>query len=246
MKKIQVTVWNEYRHEVESEEIRKIYPEGIHGCIASFLKEAGMDTKTATLDEPLHGLTDEVLDNTDVLLWWGHIAHEEVSDEIVEKVYRRVHDGMGLIILHSGHASKICSKLLGTPSIDLKWREDGDKEILWCVSPGHPIMDGLDEKIVLEHEETYGEFFNIPQPDELIFISWFEGGEVFRSGCCWNRGKGRMFYFKPGHESFPIYYNPEIQKVIINAVKWACPLSTPTCVSGNVKPTHPIAHASAE
>ena len=236
MGKIKVTVWNEYLHEVEVPEIGEIYPEGIHNCIGNFLKEAGMDVKTATLRMPEHGLTEEVLNDTDVLVWWGHMAHNQVEDEIVDRVYKRVMDGMGLIVLHSGHASKIFSKVCGTDTGLLRWREDGDKEILWVVDPSHPIVDGLDEKIIIPSEETYGEHFCIPKPDDLVFISWFEGGEVFRSGCCYYRGKGKVFYFRPGHETFPIYHQPEIQKVITNAVKWAAPIKFPELTYGNTKP----------
>jgi trehalose utilization protein len=236
MGKIKVTVWNEYLHEVEVPEIGEIYPEGIHNCIGNFLKEAGMDVKTATLRMPEHGLTEEVLNDTDVLIWWGHMAHNQVEDEIVDRVYKRVMDGMGLIVLHSGHASKIFSKVCGTDTGLLRWREDGDKEILWVVDPSHPIVDGLDEKIIIPSEETYGEHFCIPKPDDLVFISWFEGGEVFRSGCCYYRGKGKVFYFRPGHETFPIYHQSEIQKVITNAVKWAAPIKFPELTYGNTKP----------
>ena len=225
--KIHVTVWNEYRHEQKNENIRAIYPNGIHGAIADFLsKEDIFEVRTATLDEPEHGLTDEVLNSTDVLIWWGHIAHGEVRDDIVEKVYQRVLNGMGLIVLHSGHFSKIFKKLMGT-SCDLKWREIGEKERIWVVEPGHPIAKGLGEYIEIPHEEMYGERFDIPGHDTLVFISWFEGGEVFRSGCCYYRGSGKIFYFRPGHETFPIYHQPEIQQVIKNAVRWAAPVGGP-------------------
>ena len=236
MGKIKVTVWNEYLHEVEVPEIGEIYPEGIHNCIGKFLKEAGMDVEPAALRMPEHGLTEEVLNDTDVLVWWGHMAHNQVEDEIVDRVYKRVMDGMGLIVLHSGHASKIFSKVCGTDTGLLRWREDGDKEILWVVDPSHPIVDGLDEKIIIPSEETYGEHFCIPKPDDLVFISWFEGGEVFRSGCCYYRGKGKVFYFRPGHATFPIYHQSEIQKVITNAVKWAAPIKFPELTYGNTKP----------
>lgn len=226
--KIRVTVWNENIHEVEFEEIRKVYPKGIHGCIAEFLEKAGMDVKTAILREPEHGLTEEVLNETDVLIWWSHIAPGEVSDEVVERVYNRIiMEGMGLIVLHSAHDSKIFHKLMGTDTGWLKWREDGEKEIMWIVDPSHPIAEELPEKIVLPNEEMYGEHFLIPQPDEQVFISWFEGGEVFRSGCCWHRGMGKVFYLRCGHEAFPTYEIPEIQQIIINAVKWARPLNFP-------------------
>ena len=150
-----------------------------------------MEVKTATLKEPEHGLTQEVLDNTDVLIWWGHMAHDQVQDEIVDRVHQRIQDGMGLIVLHSGHASKIFRKVCGTNSGYLKWREDGEKEILWVIDPSHPIVEGLDEKIIIPHEEMYGERFNIPQPDELVFISWFEGGEVFEAAAATTEGRGK-------------------------------------------------------
>lgn len=236
MRKIKVTVWNEYLHELEFPAVAKIYPDGIHNCIGNFLKADGMDVKTATLRMPEHGLTDEVLNDTDVLIWWGHMAHQEVADVIVEKVHKRILNGMGLIVLHSGHASKIFQKVCGTNTGMLKWRDDGEKEILWVVDPSHPIVDGLDEKIIIPHEEMYGEHCSLPHPDELVFISWFEGGEVFRSGCCYHRGKGKVFYFRPGHEEFPIYHMPEIQKVITNAVKWAAPIDFPNLTHGNTKP----------
>lgn len=246
MKKIKVTVWNEYIHEIEFPTVQEIYPDGIHNCIGNFLIKAGMDVKTATLKMPEHGLTEEVLNDTDVLIWWGHMAHHEVEDEIVERVHEYVLDGMGLIVLHSGHASKIFKEICGTKPGMLKWREDGKKEILWVVNPSHPIVEGIDEKIIIPEEEMYGECFDIPQPDDLVFISWFEGGEVFRSGCCYHRGKGKVFYFRPGHEVFPIYHMPEIQKVIVNAVKWAAPIDFPTIVYGNTEPVVKIEASTKE
>lgn len=230
-----ITVWNEFRHEKKNETVRDIYPDGIHEVIAGFLKEEGRTVQTATLDEAEHGLTDDVLNKTDVLLWWGHVAHEEVDDEIVQKVQQRVLDGMGLIVLHSGHFSKIFKTLMGT-SCDLKWREATDKERLWVVDPAHPIAEGIGEYFELEREEMYGEHFDIPAPDELIFMSWFTGGEVFRSGVTYKRGNGKIFYFRPGHETHPTYYNENVQKVIQNAVKWAAPVKRERPVYGNAQP----------
>lgn len=219
---IRVTVWNEYRHEKSDERVSAIYPQGIHGAIAAFLgKNPDMEVRTATLDEPEHGLTQEVLDNTDVLTWWGHMAHSEVSDEIVERVYKRVMEGMGLIVLHSGHASKIFRKLMGTNTHLLRWREDGEMVRLWTMDLAHPIVEGLEDHFDLPIEETYGEHFDIPKPDDLIFVSWVPGGEVFRSGCTWHRGLGRIFYFQPGHETCPSYHDQNVQTVITNAVRWA-------------------------
>ena len=216
---IRVTVWNEYVHEREYEGIAKVYPDGIHGCIADFLgREDDIEVRTATLDMECHGLTDYVLENTDVLIWWGHAKHDDVDDRIVEKVKQRVLCGMGLIALHSAHFSKIMKSLLGT-SMTLRWR-DNDRERLWCVCPTHPIAAGVPLSIELPHEEMYGEYFDIPRPDDVVFTGWFAGGEVFKSGCTFTRGYGRIFYFQPGHEEFPTYYMPEIQRIIINAVRW--------------------------
>ncbi|MEJ7219437.1 ThuA domain-containing protein [Staphylococcus gallinarum] len=233
-----ITIWNEYRHEQENETIKQIYPYGIHQVIADCLSSEH-NVSTATLDEPEHGLTDERLNKTDVLIWWGHKAHDEVNDEVVEKVRQRVLQGMGLIVLHSGHFSKIFKSLMGT-SCDLKWRESDDKERLWVVDPTHPITESLPSYIELTQEEMYGEHFDIPTPDETIFISWFEGGEVFRSGVTYKRGKGKVFYFRPGHESYPTYYHPQIQQVIKNGVNWARPIETPTPEYGNARPLEPI------
>ena len=219
---IRVTVWNEFRHEKSSPKVAAIYPNGMHETIAEFLrKQPDFEVRTATLDEPEHGLTQEVLDNTDVLTWWGHMAHGEVSDEIVNRVYKRVMEGMGLIVLHSGHASKIFRKLMGTDTHLLRWREDGEMVRLWVMDPAHPIVEGLEDHFDLPIEETYGEHFDIPKPDDLIFVSWVPGGEVFRSGCAWHRGLGRVFYFQPGHETCPSYYDKNVQRVIANAVHWA-------------------------
>ena len=224
MSDIRVTVWHEYRHEKRNEKVRSIYPEGMHKVIADGLREHGFtQVRTATLDEPEHGLTEEVLAQTDVLTWWGHGAHREVEDEIVERVHQRVLQGMGLIVLHSGHHSKIFKKLMGT-SCSLRWREAGENERIWVVAPGHPIAAGLGPYIDIPQVEMYGEFFDIPAPDELVFISWFKGGEVFRSGCCWHRGHGKVFYFRPGHETYPIFYQAEVRQVIANAVRWAAPV----------------------
>lgn len=223
--KIRVTVWHEYRHEKRENEkgrlVKSVYPNGIHAVIAEGLNAVpGIEARTATLDEPEHGLTDEVLANTDVLTWWAHTAHNEVRDDIVEKVYNRVLEGMGLIVLHSGHFSKIFRKLMGT-HCSLLWREADEKEIVWNIAPCHPITAGVPDTIILPKHEMYGERFDIPEPDETLFISWYEGGNVFRSGCTFKRSSGKIFYFSPGHETYPIYYDPNIQKVIANGVKWA-------------------------
>ena len=223
---IRVTVWGEYRHEKKNPKVAEIYPKGMHEAIASGLrKNSELAVRTATLDEPEHGLSEDALAKTDVLTWWGHLAHGDVKDEIVDRVHKRVLAGMGLVVLHSGHFSKIFRKLMGS-SCDLKWREaENEREILWVTRPGHPIVAGIDDHFVLDREEMYGEYFDIPEPEQTILISSFGGGEVFRSGCCWMRGAGRIFYFRPGHETFPTYHNANVLRVIENAVKWCAPAS---------------------
>lgn len=219
---IRVTIWNEFSHELRKEKVARIYPKGIHGAIADGLAADGYSLRTATLKEPEHGLTDEVLRDTDVLIWWGHTSHEEVDDAIVQKVCDRVLAGMGFIALHSSHYSKVFRKLMGT-SCTLSWRVADEKERLWVVNPAHPIARGVDRFFELEQEEMYGEFFDIPDPEELIFVSWFQGGEVFRSGCTFRRGSGKIFYFRPGHETYPTFHHPTVLRIISNGVRWAAP-----------------------
>jgi len=234
--KLRVLVWNEYIVEKENPEVAEVYSEGIHVTIAEFLEKAGFEVTTATLSDPEQGFSKEVLDKTDVIVMWSHIANEKLEDSIVERVYEKiVRDGLGFIVLHSAKNSKVFRKLMGT-SCKVKWREAGEKERIWVVAPWHPIAEGIGDYFDLEHTEMYGEPFDIPPPDELVFISWFQGGEVFRSGCCFYRGKGKIFYFKPGHETYPIYYDKNVQKVLVNAVKWAAPVKRPEPIYGKVKP----------
>lgn len=222
---IRVTVWVECDRTHFSQDVLDVYPKGMAQEIADLLNECGdMTVRAATLDDPDCGLPDDVLAQTDVLLWWGHCRHDEVPDELSEKIYDRVMRGMGFIALHSAHFSKPFVRLMGT-SCCLQWRE-GDRERLWCVLPAHPIAEGFGgdfDYLDIPQEEMYGERFDIPQPDELVFLGWFRGGEVFRSGCCWYRGRGKVFYFQPGHETNPTYHIPGVQRILRNAVRWAAP-----------------------
>jgi len=224
MNSLRITVWGENVHEHKSAKVNEIYPRGMHAAIADgllkFLPSASVST--ATLQEPEHGLPAERLRDTDVLTWWGHLAHDQVADEVVRRVQARVLEGMGLIVLHSGHYSKIFKRLMGT-SCSLSWRDAGERERLWVCNPDHPIARGIGRNFELPKEEMYGEPFAIPAPEEQVFISWFEGGEVFRSGCCWRRGNGSIFYFRPGHETFPTYHDDNVVRVIANAAEWARP-----------------------
>lgn len=221
---LRVTIWNEGVHERTKPEMAGTYPGGIHGAIAEGFREllGGADIRTATLDQPDQGLPPEVLDQTDVLLWWGHMAHDEVDDALVERVVARVHGGMGLLVLHSGHYSKVFTRLMGT-TCSLQWRNTGERELVWTIDATHPIAAGIEHPIVIPEQEMYGEPFDIPVPDELVFVSSFAGGEVFRSGVTYRRGRGRVFYFSPGDEAFPVYFHPQVRRVLANAVEWARP-----------------------
>jgi len=238
---IRVTVWGENVHEHRDAEVRAIYPDGMHATIAAGISEHLGEravVRTATLDQPDQGLPPEVLEQTDVLTWWGHIAHGQVEDALVDRVCDRVRRGMGLLALHSAHLSKPFTRLMGT-SCNLRWRNDGQRELVWTVKPSHPIADGIGDVFAVDAQEMYGELFDIPEPDELVFISSFAGGEVFRSGCCFARGYGRVFYFSPGDQEYPVYHNPSVRRVIANGVLWAYRSA------GVLDTAYPVANAPA-
>ena len=247
MSKLRVTIFNEFLHEVEDEVVRAIYPDGIHMTLKRALEQRiDAEVRTATLREPEHGLPQSVLDQTDVLLWWGHKAHDQVSDQVAERVKLAVLSGMGLVTLHSGHISKPFLKLMGSHG-SLLWREADEKERLWNVQPSHPILAGTAAYIELQQEEMYGERFDVPDPDELLMISWFQGGEVFRSLMTWRRGNGRVVYFRPGHETYPTYHNPEIQRIIANATVYArSPLRRDDSDCPNAAPIEWVPNATKE
>ena len=230
MAKIHVTIWNEFEHERAEGDfgnlIRSFYPRGIHGALKENLAADDLEIEAVSLDMPEQGLPDDLLRRTDVLLWWGHCAHHKVEDSLVDRIQKRVLEGMGLIVLHSGHYSKIFRRMLGT-TCSLRWRECGEKERVWVVDPQHPIAQGVPDSFVVPHTEMYGEPFGIPPEAHVVFISWYEGGNVFRSGVTFQRGAGRIFYFSPGHETFPIYNQPEVVKVLGNAVRWAAATLSP-------------------
>lgn len=224
---LRILVWNENVHETRGDErVVANYPEGIHGAVAAGLRELLPEARveTATLADPEHGLPQERLDDTDVLLWWGHAAHDEVDDAVVDRVQRAVQAGMGLVVLHSGHFAKPLIRLLGT-TCSLGWRNDGDQERVWTVDPGHPIAEGVPPRFTIPAQEVYSEYFDIPKPDDVIFLSTFAGGEVFRSGVTFTRGRGRIFYFSPGDQEYPVYHQPEVRRVLANGARWVAPVN---------------------
>ncbi len=221
-----VLVWAEDRPlEIHKTKMRQLYPEGIHGAIAEFLsRQPDLKVRTAVMTDQDQGLSKEILSATDVLVFWSHKHWRELEDVYVDAIHERVLEGMGIILLHSAHASKVFAKLMGTHTQCLRWRENDEHQRHWIVCPGHPIVRGIKgEYIEIPLDETYGEYFDIPQPDTIVFLASSEGGEVLRSGCCFRRGQGKLFYFSAGHETYPVYYQGEVQQVITNAVYWSRP-----------------------
>lgn len=199
------------------------YPEGMGVYLKNILSEDGNDvTYIEVTDDGEQNYDEDVLKGCDVAVWWGHWYHDRVSDKLVDQLVENVQKGMGLICLHSAHRSKPFLRLLGTTGC-LKWREDAEKERVWCVDLTHPINKGVGEFVDVAHEEMYGEPFDIPTPDELVYLGWFQGGEVLRSGCVFKRGRGKLFYFNPGHETYPTYKNPSIVKILKNACEYLKP-----------------------
>ena len=238
---INVLIFNEFSHEKQWEALRKPYPQYHHGALKAAVECEDVKVKCVTLEAPDCGINDEGLKETDVLIWWGHVLHHLVPDHVVDCIQRAVLNGMGFIALHSAHVSKPFTRLMGT-SCTLKWR-DNDRERVWVTSPAHPIAAGLPEYFELPQEEMYGEYFDIPTPDEVVFMGWFAGGELFRSGCTWHRGLGKIFYFQPGHEEFPIYYNEYVVKILQNAVRWAAPTKR---IDGFICPNAPLLEKKAD
>jgi trehalose utilization protein len=210
----------------DGSEPASVYPDGIPGAIAQQLGVAGIRCARASIDDPEQGLGEERLAACGVLLWFGHSRHADVTPETTARVVRHVIDrGMGLVALHSAHHSRPFAQLLGTACDIGGWREDGRPEVLHVVEPKHPIARGLPLTFTIPHEEMYAEPFVVPTPEAVVLISSFERGGVFRSGCCWTRGRGRIFYFRPGHETFPVYHDPIVGRVLANACTWARPRS---------------------
>ena len=243
---IKVTIWNEYVHEKGDDKqgayIRQFYPQGIHKALKDELSADDLEIRAVSLDQPDQGLPDELLNDTDVLMWWGHCAHDKVDDGLVNRIQRRIHNGMGLIVLHSGHYSKIFRKMLGTPC-SLLWRDIAEKERVWTVCPGHPIAKGVPSSFALPHTEMYGEPFDIPDDGKIIFSSWYEGGNVFRSGVLFQRRNGKIFYFSPGHEMYPIYHDPNVVRILGNAIRFVAPaeyLPNPGSDAHKPEPLEPV------
>jgi trehalose utilization protein len=213
--RIRVLCWS------ERTEPASVYPEGINGAIAKHLREdSGLDVETASIDDPEQGIGEPALAATDVLVWWGHRKHHDVAEARVNRVVRAIKErGLGFIALHSAHFSKIFKALHGTPCSLGDWRADAKPEYLKCVAPSHPVARGLGD-FTIPQTEMYNEPFLVPSPSPTIFYGYWDAGEQFRSCCVWNVGEGRVVYFQPGHETFPIFFQREPLRIILNSVYW--------------------------
>lgn len=224
--KRRVVAWSEGSANVDPAS-KVVYPNDINSAIAEGLKpleSQGWEVLRASLGDPDQGLSDERLNSTDVLIWWGHKKHNQVSDELVGKIVKRVKEqGMGFIGTHSAHFSKPLKKLLGTPC---SWREyvlDGTTVEISVKEPNHPICKGVSNFTI--PIERYGEPFAVPTPESVPLDGLYTRPngqkEPGRMGLCWTIGKGKVFYFTPGHETFPDYFRPQVRTIFINAVQWA-------------------------
>ncbi|MDA1191131.1 MAG: ThuA domain-containing protein [Candidatus Poribacteria bacterium] len=205
----------------ERTEPLSVYPDGIDGAVADALKEIGVEVKTAKMDDPEHGLSEEVLAETDVLFWWSHIRNGDLSEDVNARVVKHVlARGMGFVPIHSALFAKPFQTILGCTGNIGGWDHNQAPENVYVIDQNHPIAEGLGAKFVLPETEMYVEPFDVPPPDELIFISSFSRGEVFRSGMTWYRGRGRIFYFRPGHETYKVLFEEPCRKVFQNAARW--------------------------
>lgn len=224
-----VVVWSEGTASVDRGS-REVYPNDINSAIADGLKplEAeGWKIVKAGLGDPDQGISDELLNRTDVLVWWGHKKHGEVSNDLVAKIDARVREGrMGFISTHSSHFAKPYRKLMGTPCSWREYKTDGTSVEIIVKDPSHPICKGV-KNFKLPKIERYGEPFAVPTPESVpldgIYTKPDGSTEPGRMGLCWTVGKGRVFYFTPGHETYDDYFRPEVRQILLNAVVWAAP-----------------------
>jgi trehalose utilization protein len=218
-----VVVWSEATAPLD-----KVYPNDVNVAIADGLKPlSGWEVITANLDQPDQGLSNELLNQTDVLIWWGHKRHDEVKDDLVQRIVRRVkEEGMGFIAVHSAHFAKPYRKLMGTACSWREYKADGTSAKVIVKAPNHPIAKGVKD-FNLPRIERYGEPFAVPEPEAVVFDGVYtkpDGQtEPGRIGLCWTVGKGKVFYFTPGHETYDDFYREDVRLIFRNAVQWAAP-----------------------
>jgi trehalose utilization protein len=201
---------------------RAVYPNDVDGAVADHLaKSPGVDVRRARLADPSAGLADEALDATDVLIWWGHLRHDEVPGARAEAVVKRVRAGkLGLIALHSSCASKPFKALMGMSCEPGGWREDGRPEHVKVVAPDHPIARGV-VPFTIPRSDMFAEPFEVPNPEAVVLVSSWDRGESVRSGLTWTIDKGRVVFLRTGHDAFPVLFHPSVRQVLANSTLWA-------------------------
>lgn len=275
-KEIHVLIWDEQQTEQQ-----EVYPNFLGNQLAKHLrKQEHLSVVVVTPDDPQQGLSDENLDQADVLIWWGHRRHKEITPETGQKIVARIQSGdLQMIALHSAHfATPFMEAMAARTRQDVErdypqsswsnveveylpyqrkahrnemtmliepwvrvfkfpdgreklqvqlpncvfpnWRNDGKPSYIQTLLPSHPIAAGVSATFTLPKTEMYAEPFHVPAPDEVVFEERWETGEWFRSGSVWNLGKGKVFYFRPGHETFAVFLEEAPLRIIENAVLW--------------------------
>jgi trehalose utilization protein len=215
-----VVVWS------EGTAPKSVYPNDINGAVAEGLKDlSGWEVVKAGLSDPDQGLPDKLLQRADVLIWWGHQKHGDVKDELVDKIVKRVkEDGMGFIALHSSHFAKPNKKLMGTACSWKAYVLDSTTLKITVKSPDHPIAKGIKD-FTIDHSERYSDPYAVPTPKAVVFegtASLKKGGtDTSQIGLTWEIGKGKVFYFQAGHETNPVFMDPNVRQIMSNAVQWA-------------------------
>jgi len=273
---VKVVVWDE-----QQPAQKQAYSSFLGNSVAEHLgAQPGISVRSVNINDPGQGLAGGVLDDCQVLIWWGHVRHAEISAETGRSIVERIKDGkLSLVALHSAHWSTPFVEAMNertrldvvgkfhsegnerleitfvspaqrymVPKADARvtpyvsWRKfpdglakatvhlplccfpayrgDGKPSRVTLLKPDHPIAQGIPKEFEIPQTEMYDEPFHVPQPDEVILEERWAAGEWFRSGAVWKLGKGRVFYFRPGHETYPIYKQPIPLKIMTNSVRW--------------------------
>ncbi len=213
---IRVRVW------CEGTARKATYPDDVDGALGQYLgRMEDLRIARARLDDPNAGLSDAELDATDVVVWWGHLRHDDLPADRSRAIVDRVKAAkIGFVALHASCGSRPFRGLMGTTCEPGGWRDDGRPERIEFKAPDHPIARGV-EPFTIPQSAMFAEPFEVPAPESVVFVSNWGPGETFRSGLTWTVGKGRVAYLRPGHDALPVFFHPSVRKVIANAARWA-------------------------
>lgn len=200
---------------------RSVYPDDIDGALADVLgRQAGLVVSRGRLTDLQAGLSDQVLDASDALVWWGHLRHDAVPDDRALAVVKRVREGrLGFVALYAACGSKPFRQMMSMPCEPGSWREDGRPEFVSIKAPDHPIARGI-APFTISKTDMFSEPFAVPEPETVVFVSSWQKGETLRSGLTWTIGKGRVAYLRTGPDNYPVLFHPSIRQAIANSVRW--------------------------